>query len=292
MQNSPVTGSHPESKSSPRRAVRRHIRWTGLFVVVLLVLGGMALIAVTTRLPASSDQAQGPTLPAGSSPVHLAGPVPSATPTPTPTPSPEPVLQLSGPVPANGAGTFDYVRTGGPVLGRSGTLKRFRVAVERGANEDVEEFAAAVDRALGDPGSWIGSGRLRLQRVPDGASHDFTVYLATANTAGRMCRAGNVDIRLNGKPYTSCRAPGRAILNLDRWRKSVPHFVAAKVPLDHYRLYVVNHEVGHELGHGHERCPGAGRIAPVMMQQTLFLRGCVANPWPYVKGKRYGGPPL
>ena len=50
------------------------------------------------------------------------------------------------------------------------------------------------------------------------------------------------------------------IINLDRWRLSVPHFVDAGVPLDAYRTYVVNHEVGHQLGHGHERCPGrAGR---------------------------------
>ncbi|MGW0435420.1 DUF3152 domain-containing protein [Micromonospora sp. NPDC003197] len=277
---------------------RRHLRWSGLLAVVVLLLGsGVVLTSLTTRLPAGNDQAHGATHPDDRSASPDFTPTPStvATPTvaaPTPTPSPELILQIPGAVPGTGTGKFDYARTGGSVWGRSGTLKRFRVAVERDANEDVEEFAAAVDRALRDPASWIGSGRLRLQRVPAGASHDFTVYLATASTAGRMCQAGNVDIRLNGKPYTSCRAPGKVILNLDRWRKSVPHFVAAKVPLDRYRLYVVNHEVGHELGHGHERCPGAGRTAPVMMQQTLFLRGCIANPWPYLKGKRYAGPPL
>jgi hypothetical protein len=107
-----------------------------------------------------------------------------------------------------------------------------------------------------------------------------------------MCARSGVDIRIGGKPYTSCRGSGRVIINLERWRLSVPHFVSAKVPLGLYRTYVVNHEVGHELGHGHERCPRTGRAAPVMMQQTLFLRGCVANPWPYLNGKRHAGPPL
>jgi hypothetical protein len=107
-----------------------------------------------------------------------------------------------------------------------------------------------------------------------------------------MCAEGGVDIRINGRPYTSCRAPGQVIINLDRWRLSVPHFVSAGVPLTVYRTYVVNHEVGHQLGHRHERCPGAGRPAPVMMQQTLFLNGCRVNPWPYLNGRRYTGPAL
>lgn len=238
-------------------------------------------------LAAPSGASGNPTAGASAAPGAETTATPASSPTVTPTAAP---LQLAGPVQAKGSGRFGYAKGTGEVFGRTGPLRRYRVAVEQGAEEDLDAFAAAVDLALGDPRSWTGGGRLRLQRVPDGAAHDFTVYLATPDTAGRMCAAGGVDIRVSGRPYTSCRATGKAIINLERWRRSAPHLVSAGVPLDTYRTYVVNHEVGHELGHGHERCPGRRRPAPVMMQQTLFLNGCVANPWPYLSGRRYAGP--
>jgi hypothetical protein len=228
-------------------------------------------------------------------PVPGAGPggAPAVDPAGTagvPSAGPAPVLALPGPIPTAGRGTFRYAGETGPVLGRSGRLLRYRVGVEQGSGEQVAEFAAAVHTALAGPGSWIDGGRLRLRQVPGTAPHDFTVHLATARTAARMCAAGGVDIRVGGRPYTSCRAPGRVILNLDRWRSSVPHYRRAGAPLSGYRNYLVNHEVGHELGYRHERCPGPGRRAPVMMQQTLFLDGCRPFSWPYLEGRRYAGP--
>ncbi|WP_348774956.1 DUF3152 domain-containing protein [Verrucosispora sp. WMMD1129] len=227
-----------------------------------------------------------PVAPSSVAPVETPSPV-AVSPSPAP-----PVLQEPGSIPSTGPGRFGYDDRTGPVLGTAGDLRRYRVAVESGAGVDAGEFALAVRTALAGPGSWVDGDRLRLRQVERSARHDFTVYLATAGTAGRMCAAGGVDIRVGGRPYTSCRAPGKVIINLDRWRLSVPHFVEADVPLSLYRTYVVNHEVGHELGNRHERCPGRGKPAPVMMQQTLFLKGCVANPWPYLDGRRYAGPPL
>ncbi|MEE6260281.1 DUF3152 domain-containing protein [Plantactinospora sonchi] len=259
---------------------------------LLTVAGAVAVVGI---LVPPADRLVADDVPAGAATGSAVPTEPAtASPTASPTPSaaPPPVLRLAGPVPSSGPGTFTYARGRGEVLGRAGTLRTYRVALERGTDEDLDEFAAKVDAALADRRSWIGSGQLRLQRVPDNAGHDFTVYLVTAGTARRMCAESGVDIRVDGKPYTSCRGSGRVILNLDRWRLSVPHFVRAKVPLETYRSYVVNHEVGHELGHRHERCPRDGRPAPVMMQQTLFLNGCKANPWPYLDGKRYAGPPL
>jgi hypothetical protein len=251
-----------------------------------VLLTGLAL----PKLAGDTDKSPVSVAPTSAAPTSAApSPTPSPSPSPAGTPPPAEPVSLAGPVPPRGAGTFQYGTTGGPVFGRSGTVHRYRVAVERGSNEDVAAFAVAVDAALGDPRSWIAGGH-RMQRVPDGQAHEFTVYLATAETARQMCAAGGVNIRVGGRPYTSCRTSGKVIVNLDRWRLSIPEYTSAKVPLSVYRSYVVNHEVGHQLGHRHELCPRAGRPAPVMMQQTLSLKGCVANAWPYLNGRRYAGP--
>jgi hypothetical protein len=294
-----VTGRRPPGARfrGPR------VRWgAGLAAALLCLAGGGTVFEMATRPSAGSaaadESATGPaasTISPGAPPTS-ASPAstisPASAPSATPAPPAPPVLRLPGAVPHAGPGTFEYGNGRGGVLGRAGALRRYRVAVEKDSGEDVDAFGAAVDLALGNPVSWIASGQLRLQRVPDGAAHEFTVYLATAETARRMCAAGGVNIRIGGKPYTSCRTEGKVIINLDRWRLSVDQYVAAGVPLDTYRLYVVNHEVGHELGHHHERCPGKGKPAPVMMQQTLRLSGCTPNPWPYVHGRRWTGPPL
>jgi hypothetical protein len=201
-------------------------------------------------------------------------------------------LRLAGAVPTHGSGKFAYGMTRGAVLGTSGPLRRFRVAVEQGSNEDVTEFARQVVATLGDPRSWIGGGQVRLQMVAGGDPADFTVFLATRDTAGRLCERGGTNIRINGVPYTSCRATGKAIINLDRWRLSAKPYVYAKIPLATYRRYVINHEVGHELGHHHETCPKAGGPAPVMVQQTLTTRGCRPYPWPRQGDRFLSGPAL
>ncbi|MEV4810579.1 DUF3152 domain-containing protein [Micromonospora avicenniae] len=258
--------------------------------VVLLAIGAAVTVIVRHQgVDSRPAPAGAATLPVAAAPLPLLG---SSPPTPSPSTSASPVLRLPGPVPSAGTGRFGHDDRTGPILGEGGRVQRYRVAVESGSGEDSGEFARAVQVALTGPGSWVDSGRLRLRQVAGKADADFTVYLATARTAARMCAQGGVDIRIGGRPYTSCRASGKVVINLDRWRLSVPHFVAAKVPLSIYRLYVINHEVGHQLGNRHERCPGKGRAAPVMMQQTLALKGCLANPWPYRDGRRYAGPPL
>lgn len=202
------------------------------------------------------------------------------------------MLQVAGDFPKSGPGTFTIGRSSGPLVGSAGTLKRFRIAVESNVANEIEEFTQIVSQALADQRSWIAGRQVRFQLVADSAPYDFTIYLATRDTAHQMCSTTGVDIRRNGIPYTSCQQTRKVIINLDRWRLAVPHFVDGSIPLEAYRLYLINHEVGHELGRRHEDCPGPGMPAPTMQQQTISLKACTANPWPYLDGKRYAGPPV
>ncbi|WP_091079533.1 DUF3152 domain-containing protein [Micromonospora nigra] len=241
---------------SPVRSVRRQVA----------ALGAVLLLAVVvTTLPLRSSGRVAERAPTGSVRSVSAPPVPTH--------------------PSAGAGTFAFADGGSPTYGRAGPLWRYAVAVEHGSGQDPADFAAAVDATLADGRSWVGSGGLRVRRVADAADADFVVHLATSRTSAQMCATGG----LHTEGYTSCRLPGTVIVNLDRWMTAVPGYGA---PLAVYRAYVVNHEVGHEFGEGHEACPGPGRPAPVMQQQTYGLAGCVANPWPYPDGARYAGPPV
>ena len=266
---------------------RRRRWWLASFVLLVLLGAGAA---VGRRLEHQNVAAA--EVPASAGAPAPIEPRPARTVRPAAVPENISGLRMSGPVPTHGTGKFAYASKRGPVFGSKGPLRRFKVAVEEGSREDVTAFAEQVAATLGDPRSWAGAGRIRLQMVGKSDRADFTVHLATRDTAGRMCLRGGTNIVVGGRPYTSCRTTGKAIINLDRWRLSATPFLKAKVPLATYRQYVINHEVGHELGHGHQGCPKAGGPAPVMVQQTLTLRGCKAYAWPLRGGRLFTGPGL
>ncbi|GIF66389.1 lipoprotein [Asanoa ishikariensis] len=183
--------------------------------------------------------------------------------------------------PATGRDRWSTAAAETPARGGTGQLLRYRVAVERDITGlPVAGVAAAITATLNDPRGWTAGGNWRLRRVGPDQSADFTIYLATPGTRDELCQ----DVP---DGYTSCRNGDRVVLNVARWVKGVPGYGAG---LSTYRQYMVNHEVGHRLGLGHERCPRRGQPAPVMQQQTLGLHGCTANAWPYRDGQRYSGP--
>lgn len=227
------------------------------------------------RQPARAVHAAGVTRPAVTAvPVD---PAPAATEA-TASPSPSPLE-----VPAVGAGTWTLATGASAVVG-AGRLRRYQVVVEDGTGQSAEEFASAVEQTLADPRGWTAGQQWAFQRVSAG-SVDFVVRLATPATVDRICR--RYGVTTNGE--LSCRGGRDVVINLRRWLLGVPWYAD---DLPEYRHMLINHEVGHFLGHNHERCPGPGLLAPVMQTQTIDLTGCQRNGWPYPDGHSYaGGPP-
>ena len=151
-----------------------------------------------------------------------------------------------------------------------GPLRRYTVQIEDGIQVDRRRVADTIASILGDRRGWGGTGRLSFQRVSSGPV-SFRVVLANPSTVDRMCAP-----LITGGIY-SCGMYGRAVLNLMRWRHGAPAFHGN---MTMYRRYLVNHEVGHLLGHPHTSCHASGARAPVMMQQTKGVGSCRANGWP------------
>ncbi|MFE2945339.1 DUF3152 domain-containing protein [Streptomyces sp. NPDC059255] len=211
---------------------------------------------------------------------------------PKPTKSPDssrssgsPTSERSGAgIPESGPGTFTTAGAGSGTAG-GGRIVTYSVSVEDGLKESAAATAAEVDRILAGPRGWTADGATGFRRVAGGTA-DFVVQLATPDTVDRVCGEYNLDT--GGE--VNCNVGRHVMVNLKRWRLATPAY-AHDVPS--YRALIINHEVGHFLGHGHETCAGPGKPAPAMMQQIKGLRGCVINAWPYAAdGTRITGPPV
>ena len=150
-----------------------------------------------------------------------------------------------------------------------GAPLRFMVEVEGGLDVDRRAFAARVERVLFRKRGWR-TGGISLKRVDSGRAA-FRVALASRALTDRLCAP------LATVGLYSCNQGGRAVLNFWRWKNGADAYGHR---LHRYRIYMINHEVGHALGHGHALCPAAGRRAPIMMQQTMGVGACRPNPWP------------
>jgi hypothetical protein len=186
-----------------------------------------------------------------------------------------------------GDGTFRVVKGTSAVVG-TGPLRRYTIDVENGITGiDVTKYASLVQTTLADSRSWSGHG-VALQRVDTGQA-DFHVSLTSALTVRTLC---GYSVAVETSCYAATDATSgvtidRVVLNIARWVRGDTAYVG---DTNAYRVYMINHEDGHALGHEHAHDCLADGLAPVMMQQTIGLRSavsgklCAANPWPYPNG--------
>lgn len=136
-------------------------------------------------------------------------------------------------------------------------------------------FANAVYATLNDPQGWPRAGAIFEQSTEEMcASADMAIILSEAQYLPTFSSYCSVQY--------SCRVGQEVIVNDDRWNGAVDAWLDAGGTLSRYRQMVINHEVGHRLGHidNETTCAGAGQRAPLMQEQSMHLDGCVPNEWP------------
>jgi hypothetical protein len=300
----PASGGRPmvfasRSDRPPPGPLRRFVRawgWRAYALPVLTALtvlcgvdvangstGGLPLIGTggSSPAPKAADAGRAEATAPPSAPAPAAKPTPTGIyvddgGTGTARPLPPTALPPGGPYTQRGGERYDVVPGTSKVYG-SGPLHRFTVELEAGVTADGAAFAAAVERTLSDPRSWGNGNRASFQRI-DSSTPDFRVTLTSSLTVRKLC---GYDLPYETSCYNGDLA--RVVINDARWERGA---VAYKGNLALYRLYVINHEVGHALGNDHVQCPRNGALAPVMMQQTLGVATagvgtCRPNPYPF-----------
>ncbi|WP_433402987.1 DUF3152 domain-containing protein [Streptomyces sp. CA-146814] len=162
-----------------------------------------------------------------------------------------------------------------------GQKYRYRIDVEKGLSLDAGLFAEAVQKTLNDDRSWAHNGVMTFERISSG-SPDFVITLASPGTTGEWCAKSGLDTTVQNVSCDSA-STDRVMINAYRWAQGSATFGPKKMLA--YRQMLINHEVGHRLGHDHVSCRTPGAPAPVMQQQTksLDIDGikCKPNPWVY-----------
>ncbi|MDN3294617.1 DUF3152 domain-containing protein [Streptomyces ficellus] len=166
----------------------------------------------------------------------------------------------------------------------TGRKVRYRVDVEKGLGLDPQLFARAVQETLNDDRSWAHGGAMTFERISTGQP-EFVITLASPGTTGVWCAKSGLDTTVDNVSCDSA-ATERVMINAYRWAQgSQTYGVKA---MHTYRQMLINHEVGHRLGHNHVTCRTPGALAPVMQQQTKSLEidgiKCRPNPWVFPGG--------
>ncbi|MFC9890302.1 DUF3152 domain-containing protein [Streptomyces pilosus] len=288
-QPAPATGSTATGhragrrRRSARRRVRPRRRGRSVLIGLLVAVGLLGSAAYLLG-GGRSDASSGAPHPQKTHVTPTPTPSPSASPFSSPSPS---ASRTEIDVPPTGSGTFVTAQASGKTVGSGSRPVRYIVEVETGLDISPSQAANEIAEILAAPRGWIHDPDNAFQLVGAGSPHDITIKIATPATADALCWAG---IQQDTGGEYNCEVPGGVVVNLKRWVKGSPNFDG---PIHDYRALIINHEVGHFLGHSHVTCGGAGRLAPVMMQQIKGLHGCVANAWPYDEnGDFVTGPPV
>ncbi len=146
----------------------------------------------------------------------------------------------------------------------------FSLKIDSTLGLKVDCIGNLITSILNDSRGWVKVTEKEFQLVED-TEKEFEFIFASPEKTDELC----YPLETNG--IYSCRNEDQIIINFFRWVNGAIDFGS---DLETYRLYLINHEVGHILGWGHVGCPKEGALAPVMMQQSKSTMGCRPYGWP------------
>lgn len=181
---------------------------------------------------------------------------------------------LAGDVAHSGPGSFRVATGSDPAPNPDLRVRTILVRAEDGLPIDVDAFAGVVMDVLNDSRGWRDVLGVSFARTDQASEANLVLTIATPVTTDVLCHPVLTNSRV------SCGRATTVTINANNYLSASTPFLEAGGSVEEYRRYVINHEVGHFLGQPHVSCPAPGRTAPVMLQQTLRLQGCVPNGWP------------
>jgi hypothetical protein len=136
---------------------------------------------------------------------------------------------------------------------------------------ELDDLIGKLAATYSDTRGWNNNGKIAFKHVASGCEYKVVIAAPNLMTSyGAIC-----------DNYYNCQVGNSVIVNNDRWLYATDPWKKTGQNLETYRLLIINHETGHRLGfRDNPTCPGAGQPAPVMMQQSIDLKGCVFNTWP------------
>jgi len=154
----------------------------------------------------------------------------------------------------------------------SATVIRTYCTAVDGVNSSVlSELNGKLATTYADTRGWNNSGHIAFRHVNSGCQ--YTVWMSAASQMtnfGAICDS-----------YWNCQVGTSVIMNYNRWTDATPSWNKTGASLDNYHTMMINHETGHRLGFlDNYTCPKPGGPAPIMLQQSINLRGCTFNIWP------------
>lgn len=141
------------------------------------------------------------------------------------------------------------------------TLK-YKVSIYPSIKRNLKNFKRDVHNILSNKKSW------KINFIHSDEDFDFEIILTPAKEITNICNFEGLscaDIMMN-----------KIYINNYRWSKGAK---PSKLSVKDYRIYLINHEVGHILGMDHDK-PIKGRKVPVMNQHTLGIGSGKPYMWP------------